>query len=1336
MVNDIDVDMLVDSTLKKVVNLRQRLDKLNSKPGSPRQIRRCMDALRQWVKYLPIESRGQEGKLLERARLMSRHNERVRNTWKSGDEREKRYFGTCVYLYRTKHGEYVGSTRDIYQRFGSHLRALGDGARKYSSKITGILIVRMVDSEEVGRHLERQLIRTFQPNLNVAGLFGGGDVLDDGSMLTKGVMDRPRRGNGVRSRPAQWIRNRVLYGMPDSCYKLEPTRAKDHEDVLIPFEDLYRRRQKIVGPLNIYAPHNYPLLVKWLGISRTKASRYLYWAHRRTWFAGYAALELAETGRIVAGKYRRRAKDKLRFLVDTQGCPTSSQITLTYRYVTERRALQAHRDAILKESSGTVRRWLKRAVKIQRVMVPRIKYLTRTAPACARKILPTTPKDIDLCAGVRVLKCPLSSPAPPGDEAKAHLRRQFLRMEKGCKKRVPRRSWEKDFAEERARYSSGEVLTEAEEHLREGGVICMVDKNKEVGLMLPAATYQAWCLQAAAADPNLKQVPKTRKQGLDSVNDEIKRWNEVEGREAKHTIEPLKELPYLYVLPKNKVLNYSAEGSVSFKPGLPTQKLFRKIISQVKSIRGKNRTRQRAAIKVMDRSVKKAFKTAEAFDLERAADEMAVKVARLRGGTCCKGCSCAITSPSGIVADATRFFELVGMPEIDRQSEKLKERCPSARNDIDFIMFCLKNLRYSTAGTIVLWQGEDQGTPIGGTLSKAACSCTLGGLEDANSLPPSDVATSRYVDDSANISLSFCTTCLALYVLGKLYFGVEFEVERSMEEGGGRMVWLDVSLEVQTARMKNGKKMIARLVPRPELKPIRLTNEIQDLAVDEEFVLSVSRPRWRCILRNIATREKIMKNSAKEFECSTSGQNANVAIEGMMNCFDEVRAYIVAGYGADKMSKILPKIDDPTINTTRAFAKIIQSLSSTSTNKSLTTPKNPTSIWTANKMPAPSDPSSGSSKDKDKIVTYEGLELAMARTKLEKFQDKQKKADEMAKQALYCDRLSAGISEGVANGTATNLKAVAELFGKSLGLNQNAAGPAAQQCPNNMVIQYPNNMMQPMYPNMVQHPNMVLQHPNMVFQHPNMLQQFQHPNMFQQFQHPNMYQQFQNPNMFQQYPHPMQIGPNAMAPGQPNMQMQQQIMQLQQQIQQMQQAGAGGGAVGGVVGGAVGGVVGGVAGLGGPIIGGGGGGGGGGGAAPPVGPALVGVPPPAGPVPAGGPVPYVPAGGAAFANVVPVDATAHAQDVAENIDKACLTARLVFLQGLGELTAADIAGVAIGAADHPAAGKLANVGNRARVQNLYGAFRRAGFITTQNRVNGLSASPVLVRAVALSHQVA
>ena len=90
--------------------------------------------------------------------------------------------------------------------------------------------------------------------------------------------------------------------------------------------------------------------------------------------------------------------------------------------------------------------------------------------------------------------------------------------------------------------------------------------------------------------------------------------------------------------------------------------------------------------------------------------------------------------------------------------------------------------------------------------------------------------------------------------------------------------------------------------------------------------------------------------------------------------------------------------------------------------------------------------------------------------------------------------------------------------------------------------------------------------------------------------------------------------------------------------------------------------------------------------------------------------PYVPRGGGALAHVVPADATAHAQDTAENLDKVCLAARLTHLQNAGELTVVDVGNINIADADNPANLKLLAVGNRGRQQNLYPAFRRAGWI--------------------------
>ena len=94
--------------------------------------------------------------------------------------------------------------------------------------------------------------------------------------------------------------------------------------------------------------------------------------------------------------------------------------------------------------------------------------------------------------------------------------------------------------------------------------------------------------------------------------------------------------------------------------------------------------------------------------------------------------------------------------------------------------------------------------------------------------------------------------------------------------------------------------------------------------------------------------------------------------------------------------------------------------------------------------------------------------------------------------------------------------------------------------------------------------------------------------------------------------------------------------------------------------------------------------------------------------------------------------------MAENIDRVALAARLVFLQNAGHITAADMAGILIANPVNPAHLTLLGVGggNRGRQQNLYRVFRQNNFISQQNQINGLSASNALMRAIALSHQVA
>lgn len=234
--------------------------------------------------------------------------------------------------------------------------------------------------------------------------------------------------------------------------------------------------------------------------------------------------------------------------------------------------MKSYRDSVINESHPVIKRWLRRVVVMNRVIIPRVKVLTRGASKFARVAANLDVKHEPIDSTIRVVSCPLSAPLPPGKESDEYLQDQLKRFRRSAKKagRPEWTEWTKAREAEAANYTSLEAVEEARRFVKRGYLIVQVDKMPDVGLIVHKHLYEDWLRRALESDPDLHELPGIcPEKALRMMIEQIHEWNAETSAKEYQIVDP-KEVSHAYVLPKAKRLNICRRsGFAAWKAGGP-----------------------------------------------------------------------------------------------------------------------------------------------------------------------------------------------------------------------------------------------------------------------------------------------------------------------------------------------------------------------------------------------------------------------------------------------------------------------------------------------------------------------------------------------------------------------------------------------------------------------------------------------------------------------------------------------------------------------------------------------------------------------------------------------
>ena len=290
-------------------------------------------------------------------------------------------------------------------------------------------------------------------------------------------------------------------------------------------------------------------------------------------------------------------------------------------------------------------------------------------------------------------------------------------------------------------------------------------------------------------------------------------------------------LPYVFNTIKGKCFQ-AGEGKVCDRPG---HSCCRKVVS-FSAWPAKNTWR--SISRAIETVTKRYVPGCETWRLRDAAHDIKTKLQSLQGGatTTCQRCHQAKMAYEGIVADAGQFFESVDSTELQgnmlyvlRQAALASgqssvtvfksgrrrafmggrpvQRGPTTVTytfeELFFCMAAYSKVNLYTVGSAVV---EASGLPIGGFLSKVACSVVLcvketewekdtEGLIRYGFIRPGmtwsgTVAACRYVDDVCMCSGLLCRHCLKLAV--DMMYPVPFD----LADSGSQLRWVDLLIDL------------------------------------------------------------------------------------------------------------------------------------------------------------------------------------------------------------------------------------------------------------------------------------------------------------------------------------------------------------------------------------------------------------------------------------------------------------------------------------------------------------------------------------------------------------
>ena len=248
--------------------------------------------------------------------------------------------------------------------------------------------------------------------------------------------------------------------------------------------------------------------------------------------------------------------------------------------------------------------------------------------------------------------------------------------------------------------------------------------------------------------------------------------------------------------------------------------------------------------RAMETKTKRCSGGSETWTLKTAASDLRDRIRRVRAAVRepaanCKRCGKEKRQWEGIVADAGQFYEACHAQKVEKcakeigaawirktgtttiTTEKRKRRKAWAGGvtssasvntntyEVAEVLMCLRACSQANVVCIGDATATFTGLPIGGVMSKAACSAVLNYEENAWKCDESErakqgfgtdewdneVVHTRYVDDVIMLSPRYCEKCLAEAI--KQAYSVPFDTASQ----GKKLEWLEVCTETQHVRL-------------------------------------------------------------------------------------------------------------------------------------------------------------------------------------------------------------------------------------------------------------------------------------------------------------------------------------------------------------------------------------------------------------------------------------------------------------------------------------------------------------------------------------------------------
>lgn len=637
-----------------------------------------------------------------------------------------------------------------------------------------------------------------------------------------GAKSRKRRRPRKREREADQEKQQQLVVATSHILELRKTRrfAVRQQVRKASFDELYQMfARKVPAPLNIYQPQNYQLLIKWLTfVDRRRRDKkrphdldtaYLR-LHARPgcYFPEYEILRLASGN--LSNMIRARVRRKVKFAMNLGGLPNNERARVYWRHEVERRALVRAFRIALASSQPECRRFLLRTIAFVQLPRPRLRDLLLQSVQAARKarVKGKKPREPHYELIRHNGTGALSGVMPPVDSK--FLTEQLLQLRRLCKRRnavLGPKVLEamRDAAVLGTPASRKEFEIFASIRPRGSSVPAVDDKGRNNFYTMPVEEFENILVLAANSD--MIEIDEGAPTVIARVNEAL--------TALPIPLRPITSLPYFYPSVKNKCVKDGV--LVCKKPLASGHSHFRKIISMVLAITGKNKRDLRKVNKECETMIDLGFTHYECNDLAGAKDCVLEKYRRLceegerrqdEFDFCrCIRCGCTKPKVALAVEDATSFFEKIPHANFFEACDNLQQRVEqldyvprsfpekTTADVLGTLRGVVPALRYFQCGADAVYAlPEGVGSVIGGINSKIVASIALCSNEnefvEAGSEAPLTMQL-RYVDDAFGLSFTLCTTCLAEYI--RSIYKVPFEPAGCSYE---RIEWLDMMLLV------------------------------------------------------------------------------------------------------------------------------------------------------------------------------------------------------------------------------------------------------------------------------------------------------------------------------------------------------------------------------------------------------------------------------------------------------------------------------------------------------------------------------------------------------------